>query len=267
MIPFCVKTLSLCGNKEGDSVKTIFEEHDHRYFVDISKSKDGAFVFINSNRKDSSEIRVIPSLSATTSPLQVVVPRDDCIYFMEHWNGWFYFLTNADGAVNFKLVRAPASTPQKEYWECIVPHSDSEMIRDGEILEGHFVLHCANMTMEEYLLTIDLESLEAKYHRPKAKLGWGKLSFSPAFDRIDGTFSFQLQSDLPTGDSIQWKYDFISNQTLGEEVTLPPNNVQYFDPSQVIPPLLPRVTRRKEEKFFRFSLMTVLLLFSTNLID
>jgi hypothetical protein len=49
--------------------------------------------------------------------------------------GWVYIITNADGADNYKVVRAPVDAPQQSNWVEVVPPSGSRKIEDMDMFK------------------------------------------------------------------------------------------------------------------------------------
>ncbi|HZQ28065.1 MAG TPA: S9 family peptidase, partial [Acidimicrobiales bacterium] len=99
----------------------VYQEDDERFFLHVALSKSEQWVFLQLNSKVTSEAWVL----AAHSPLEnfrVVEPRQQGVeYSIEHHSDWFLIVTNADGAENFKLVRAPVTAPGRAQWEDVVP--------------------------------------------------------------------------------------------------------------------------------------------------
>uniref|UniRef100_A0A7C9DVX1 Peptidase S9A N-terminal domain-containing protein n=1 Tax=Opuntia streptacantha TaxID=393608 RepID=A0A7C9DVX1_OPUST len=72
----------------------VFTEDDPRYCVDITCTKDGNFISINSNSRTSSEVYVIDATNPLGGPRRVHRRIHDVQYFLEHHHGFFYVLTN-----------------------------------------------------------------------------------------------------------------------------------------------------------------------------
>ncbi|MBB1489554.1 prolyl oligopeptidase family serine peptidase [Oceanospirillum sediminis] len=99
-----------------------FSHQDSSFFIDLSTSASGDFIFIRLLNGDQSEVWFIPSANPTRSP-QVIEPMSAFHdYYVEHWQDRFVIRTNADGADDFKLVTAPVASPGQENWSQLVPH-------------------------------------------------------------------------------------------------------------------------------------------------
>lgn len=101
----------------------VYEEPDDSFFLSVEKSQSGAYIFILSGKSTSSEARILPSDAPVDTVPTVIAPRaEDELYYPEHHGGHFYIRTNADDAVDFKIVRAPVEAPGREHWEDWLPH-------------------------------------------------------------------------------------------------------------------------------------------------
>lgn len=77
-----------------DVEKIIFTENDSKFCVDVTCTKDGKFVTINSNSRTSSEVYVIDAANPFDSLHRVHKRVHGVQYFLEHHHGFFYVLTN-----------------------------------------------------------------------------------------------------------------------------------------------------------------------------
>ena len=50
-----------------------------------------------------------------------------------------FILTNADGAIDFKIVTAPLASPQRPHWRDLIAHREGIYIIDIELYAGHLV--------------------------------------------------------------------------------------------------------------------------------
>ena len=117
----------------------VYREADPGFFVGVSKSQSGDYVFINANDHTTSEWRFFSSYDATPSP-RIIAPREKGVeYSIEHWNDQFVISTNADDAVDFKLVTAPISAPGRSNWTDLVAHRPGTLILGMEALSGHLI--------------------------------------------------------------------------------------------------------------------------------
>ena len=117
----------------------VFEEPDETFAVSVARLKSRAYVAIASTQTVSSEWWVLRA-DDPTGAFRVVEPRQrDHEYDVDHVDGRFYIRTNRD-AKNFKLVRAPESTPGAAHWDEVVPHRDDVLIEGFELFRTHLVV-------------------------------------------------------------------------------------------------------------------------------
>jgi oligopeptidase B len=117
----------------------IYEEHDPGFLMQLSRTASGAYVLIRIWNADTSEVRLIPAATPTAEP-QVVEPRrTGLLYSLEHWNDRFVVLTNADGAVDFKLMWADVAAPSRASWRDWIAHRPGRFIIEMRAYRDHFV--------------------------------------------------------------------------------------------------------------------------------
>ncbi len=108
----------------------IYEEKDAGFFVGVDTSESEEVIFIASGGHTTSEIYWFPA-DELNPKLRLIAPRlEDNEYNVRHWDGAFYISTNLDGAVDFKLVRAPMDSSSRDNWKEVIPH------RPGTLLIG-----------------------------------------------------------------------------------------------------------------------------------
>lgn len=108
----------------------IYEEPDIRFSCSVWKSLSGEYMFISSDTDDQSEVWFI-STTDITAQMQLLEPRTPGLeYSVEHQGDRFLILTNADDAIDFKLVEAPCDNPSRANWKELLPHRSGTMILD-----------------------------------------------------------------------------------------------------------------------------------------
>jgi oligopeptidase B len=100
----------------------VYHEADGGMFLSVDVSESRAFIMIGSGNHETSEIRLISAAEPEAEP-RVVEPRQAGVrYSLTHWNGRFVVLTNADGAVDYKLCWADEANPSKATWTDWIAH-------------------------------------------------------------------------------------------------------------------------------------------------
>ena len=117
----------------------LYEEKDERFNVEVSKSRDDKYLFVDASSLTSSEIRYLPA-DDPAAELKVVAPRmADQEYDIDHREGFFSIRTNDKGR-NFRLVIAPVSDPSRANWKEIVPHREDVMLAGQSMFRDFYVL-------------------------------------------------------------------------------------------------------------------------------
>ncbi|HMC52494.1 MAG TPA: S9 family peptidase [Acidimicrobiales bacterium] len=118
----------------------VYQEDDEHFFVEVSRTKDDAYVLLQLASKVTSEVHVLDA-SDPDGSFRVVAPRRHGVeYAVEHQGGRFLVVTNAEGAFNFKLVEAPTDEPGTRNWRDLVPHDAEVRLEDVEVFSRHLVL-------------------------------------------------------------------------------------------------------------------------------
>ncbi|HEX4097494.1 MAG TPA: S9 family peptidase, partial [Caulobacteraceae bacterium] len=117
----------------------VYEEPDDGFFLHVHRSSSGAFIVIGAGNHETSETWLIPCSDPTSAP-RVVEPRQaGVLYDLEHWGDRFVVRTNADGAVDFKLMWADEADPSKSSWREFVAHRPGRLIEGVTAFSGHLV--------------------------------------------------------------------------------------------------------------------------------
>lgn len=122
----------------GEDVE-IYREEDPGFFVGVSKSESEEFIFIETGGHTSGEVWFFPADAASPEPKLVAPRKEDEEYDVTHWNGAFYILTNADGAVDFKVVKAPIDNPGRENWQDVIAHRPGTLVLGLDPYKHHLV--------------------------------------------------------------------------------------------------------------------------------
>ncbi|MEL6840869.1 MAG: S9 family peptidase [Pseudomonadota bacterium] len=110
----------------------VFEEADPRYYVSVWRTRSGEFIMIGTGMNDEDETHFIPANAPDTAPTVIAPRRDGIQYDVEHQGDAFVIVTNADEAIDFKIVTAPVAAPGADNWVDILPHAP------GRMVIGHF---------------------------------------------------------------------------------------------------------------------------------
>ena len=115
----------------------VYEEAVDGFFLHVHRSSSGAWIVIGAGNHETSETWLIPCSDPTSAARRVEPRSEGVLYDLEHWGDRFVIRTNADGAVDFKLMWADLADPSKASWREFVPHQPGRMIEGIVAFSGH----------------------------------------------------------------------------------------------------------------------------------
>jgi oligopeptidase B len=136
--PFQIVRHVLGTPQANDSV--VVEEPDPLFYVELSKTKDRAYLLVRSSSFASADIRYL-SAATPRLPFRTLVPRQDSVLVtdVEHRGKEFLVLTN-DHAFNYHLVAVPDADPEHGPRREVVPAQDSVLLEGFEVFRDYIVL-------------------------------------------------------------------------------------------------------------------------------
>ncbi|MBS0410881.1 MAG: S9 family peptidase [Proteobacteria bacterium] len=117
----------------------VHEEKDPGFLLHVAPSNSGRWLFLKSWNDVTSEVRLVDARAPETAPVLVEPRTPGHLYSLEHWGERFVVLTNADGAVDFKLMTAPQASPGREQWREWRAHQPGRTIIDMRAFAGAFL--------------------------------------------------------------------------------------------------------------------------------
>ncbi len=126
------------GNSQADDV-LVYQEQDPGWFTHLHESSSGRFCVIAGGDHETSEQRLI-DLANPDAPPRLVAAREQGVqYSVADRGDELFILTNADGAIDFKIVTAPLSSPERANWRDLIAHRAGVYLMDIELYSGHLV--------------------------------------------------------------------------------------------------------------------------------
>jgi oligopeptidase B len=118
----------------------IYHEPDDTYNLDLGKTRSQAYILMILQSSITTEIHYLDA-NNPTGDFQIIHPRTTGMeYDVEHHSDYFYIVTN-DEATNFKLVKTPVATPNKENWQTVIPHREDVMLSGVSLFTNHLVIY------------------------------------------------------------------------------------------------------------------------------
>jgi oligopeptidase B len=126
------------GRPQADDT-LVYEEPDSGWFTHLHESASGRFCVIAGGDHETSEQRLI-DLSNPAAPPRLVAARETGMqYSLADRGDELFILTNADGAIDFKVATAPLASPERAQWRDLIPHRAGVYVMDVELFSGHMV--------------------------------------------------------------------------------------------------------------------------------
>ena len=106
--------------------ETLFHEDSNHKIWDVSMSEK--YLMLNICNYYNNEYWLL-DLTEPDAKFKCFSPRmENEFYSIYHSGDYFYIITNKDGAGNHKIMRTTTNKPNKQFWQEIVPHSETVCI-------------------------------------------------------------------------------------------------------------------------------------------
>jgi oligopeptidase B len=126
------------GTSQSDDV-LVYREQDVGWFTHIYRSASGRFCVIAGGDHETSESWLIDTADPDGQPGLVAARETGVRYSVEHRGDQLYILTNADSAIDYKIVVAPLNAPGRANWRDLVPHRAGTYIIRLGLFQSHLV--------------------------------------------------------------------------------------------------------------------------------
>jgi oligopeptidase B len=117
----------------------VYEEKDSGWFTHIHESASGRFCVIAGGDHETSEQRLIDLADPEAQPRLVAARENGIQYSVADRGDELFILTNADGAIDFKVVTAPLASPERANWRDLIPYREGIYVLDLELYANHLV--------------------------------------------------------------------------------------------------------------------------------
>lgn len=126
------------GTSQADD-KLVYEEKDTGWFTHIHESASGRFGVIAGGDHETSEQWLLDLASPDAAPRLVAAREDGVQYSLGDRGDELFILTNADDAIDFKIVTAPLASPSRDNWRDLIAYRPGVYLIDFELYSRHLV--------------------------------------------------------------------------------------------------------------------------------
>jgi oligopeptidase B len=117
----------------------VYQENDTGWFTHIHESASGRFCVIAGGDHETSEQWLIDLDDDTAKPRPVAARENGVRYSVADRGDELFILTNADGAIDFKIVTAPLAAPGRANWRDLIRYREGVYILEFDLYAGHMV--------------------------------------------------------------------------------------------------------------------------------
>jgi oligopeptidase B len=122
-----------------DVHELVFEEPDEAFNIGVGRTRSLRYLILGLGSHTTSEVRFLPA-DEPTGEWRLVAPRiHDQEYDVDHHGDHFWIRVNDTGR-NFRLARAPVSSPGRESWQQVLPHRPEVMLESLDLFRDHMVV-------------------------------------------------------------------------------------------------------------------------------
>ncbi|MCF2522839.1 S9 family peptidase [Bradyrhizobium sp. G127] len=206
------------GTPQSDDT-LVYEEKDSGWFTHIHESASGRFCVIAGGDHETSEQRLIDLHDPDAQPRLVAKREDGVQYSLADRGDQLFILTNADDAIDFKIVTAPLASPARKNWRDLIPHRPGIYIIDIELYSGHLVrLERANAlpsivirdlaTLQEHAIAFDEAAYSLgtiggyEFDTTQIRFSYSSMT-TPSevydYDMVSRTRTLRKRQEIPSG--------------------------------------------------------------------
>ena len=126
------------GTTQADD-RLVYEERDAGWFTHIHESESGRFCVIGGGDHETAEQSLLDLSDDTATPRLVAARENGVQYDVADRGNELFILTNADGAIDFKIVTAPLAAPERANWRDLIPYREGVYILDHGLTINHLI--------------------------------------------------------------------------------------------------------------------------------
>ena len=130
----------ILGADSSQKDKLCYFEKDETFSINVSKSKSGKYIFVESDQTLVSETRYLEA-NRPDGEFKVFAARTpNHKYSVDHINSEFYILSNRD-ALNFKLMSTRYTQTEERFWKEVIAHRPEVMLANFTLFNDYLVVN------------------------------------------------------------------------------------------------------------------------------
>ena len=127
------------GTTEDEDI-LLYKEVDQEFLIDLSKSRTDKYIYINIEKTNSNEIRLIDTSNPLEDPKIAIKRSEDHLYTLEHANDDSFYIRSNYESPNYKIYKANnVDLLENEKIE-VVAHNKDIFISDHLIFDDYLIL-------------------------------------------------------------------------------------------------------------------------------
>ncbi len=141
------------GGGPADDVP-VYREADPGFFLSVGIASSRQWVILALGNQETDEAWLVPAAEPTAAPRLVAAREPGVRYDIDHRGDGFVIRTNADGALDYKLVATPADDASRAAWQDLVPHHPGRFIT-GFTVFAKYLVHVERVDALDRIIITD----------------------------------------------------------------------------------------------------------------
>ncbi len=174
----------------------LYHEEDEAFFLDLSKTNSQKYIFMSMFSQTTSEVYYMDANNSQDKFKLVEKRQKDIEYCLDDQEDFFYVVTNADKADNFKIMKAPLDNPSKSNWQDFIEHRENIKVDYINVMKNYLIIY----ERENGLKTVRIKTDKTDYYIDFPEPVY---DFNPAKNRDYNSNIFRFYySSLVTPDTV-----------------------------------------------------------------
>ena len=129
---------TLNTNYENDEL--VYFEKDETFYANVSKSKSRKYIIISSYSTLTSEFQFLSADNPDDSLKLFNKRKRGVEYNINHFEDYFYIITNKDNAYNYKLMKTKINNTSMNNWEDVIEHRKNVLVEGIDVFNDYLVI-------------------------------------------------------------------------------------------------------------------------------